>query len=91
MKAQIARYDGPQAHIAVGDFQVKAAWATMEIGDGLREMLLTALFNTNRFIVLERQAIQDVMLEQDLDVSGRVKTQTAAPIVQLEGAELLVY
>ena len=91
MEAQMARYDGPQARIAVGDFQVKAAGATMEIGDGLREMLLTALFNTNRFIVLERQAIQDVMLEQDLGASGRVKTQTAAPIGQLEGAELLVY
>jgi curli biogenesis system outer membrane secretion channel CsgG len=84
-------YDGPKARIAVGDFQVKAAGATIEIGDGLREMLLTSLFNTNRFIVLERQVIQDVMLEQDLGASGRVKRVTAAPIGQLEGAELLVY
>jgi len=90
-EAQMERYDGPKARIAVGDFQVKAAGATMEIGDGLREMLLTSLFNTNRFIVLERQAVQDVMLEQDLGASGRVKRATAAPIGQLEGAELLVY
>ena len=90
-EAQMERYDGPKARIAVGDFQVKAAGATVEIGDGLREMLLTSLFNTNRFIVLERQVIQDVMLEQDLGASGRVKRQTAAPIGQLEGAELLVY
>lgn len=90
-EAQTERYDGPKARIAVGDFQVKAAGATIEIGDGLREMLLTSLFNTNRFIVLERQAVQDVMLEQDLGASGRVKRATAAPIGQLEGAELLVY
>ena len=90
-EAQMERYDGPKARIAAGDFQVKAAGATIEIGDGLREMLVTALFNTNRFIVLERQAIQDVMLEQDLGASGRVKRATAAPIGQLEGAELLVY
>jgi len=90
-EAQMERYDGPKARIAVGDFQVKAAGATVGIGDGLREMLLTSLFNTNRFIVLERQAIQDVMLEQDLGASGRVKRGTAAPIGQLEGAELLVY
>jgi curli biogenesis system outer membrane secretion channel CsgG len=90
-EAQMERYDGPKARIAVGDFQVKAAGATIEIGDGLREMLLTSLFNTNRFIILERQAIPQVMLEQDLGASGRVKRQTAAPIGQLEGAELLVY
>jgi curli biogenesis system outer membrane secretion channel CsgG len=90
-EAQMERYDGPKARIAVGDFQVKAAGATNEIGDGLREMLLTALFNTNRFIVLERQAIQDVMLEQDLGASGRVKRATAPPIGQIEGTELLVY
>ena len=90
-EAQMERYDGPKARIAVGDFQVKAAGATVEIGDGLREMLLTSLFNTNRFIVLERQVIQDIMLEQDLGASGRVKRSTSAPIGQLEGAELLVY
>jgi curli biogenesis system outer membrane secretion channel CsgG len=90
-QAQAERYDGPKARIAVGDFQVKAAGATAQIGDGLREMLVTALFNGNRFIVLERQAIKDVMLEQDLGASGRVKRPTAAPIGQIEGAELLVY
>lgn len=91
VEAQTARYDGPRARIALGDFQVKAANATNVIGDGLREMLVTALFNTNRFIVLERQAIQDIMLEQDLSASGRVRRETAAPIGQLEAAELLVY
>ena len=90
-EAQMERYDGPKARIAMGDFQVKASGAPRVIGDGLREMLTTALFNTNRFIVLERQAIQDVILEQDLGASGRVKKQTAAPIGQLEGAEILVY
>ena len=90
-QAQMERYDGPKARVAVGDFQVKAAGATLEIGDGLREMLVTSLFGSNRFIVLERQAIQDVMLEQDLGASGLVKPATAAPTGALEGAELLVY
>jgi curli biogenesis system outer membrane secretion channel CsgG len=90
-QAQMERYDGPKARVALGDFQVKAAGASVEIGDGLREMLLTSLFNTNRFIVLERQDIQNVMLEQDLGASGRVRRDTAVPVGQLEGAELLVY
>jgi curli biogenesis system outer membrane secretion channel CsgG len=89
--ARAERYDGPKARIAVGDFQVKAAGANQVIGDGLREMLVTTLFSTNRFIVLERQAIQDVLLEQDLGASGRVARPTAAPMGRLEGAELYVY
>lgn len=91
VNVQLERYNGPKARVAVGDFQVKAAGATMAMGDGLREMLVTGLFNTNRFIVLERAAIQDVMLEQDMGASGRVKPGTAAPIGQIEGAELLIY
>jgi curli biogenesis system outer membrane secretion channel CsgG len=90
-QAQAVRYDGPQARITVGDFQVKAAKAPGEIGDGLREMLVTSLFNTNHFIVLERQAIKDILLEQDLGASGRVIGETAAPTGKLEGAELMVY
>jgi len=90
-QAQMEQYDGPKARVAVGDFQVKAANATLLIGDGLREMMVTSLFKSNRFIVLERQAIQDVMLEQDLGASGLVKPATAAPTGALEGAELLVY
>jgi curli biogenesis system outer membrane secretion channel CsgG len=45
-------YSGPKARIAVADFDVKAAKATGEIGSGLREMLATALINSNRFSVV---------------------------------------
>jgi curli biogenesis system outer membrane secretion channel CsgG len=40
-QAQMEQYDGPKARVAVGDFQVKAANATLLIGDGLREMMVT--------------------------------------------------
>jgi curli biogenesis system outer membrane secretion channel CsgG len=56
----------------------------------MAEMLATALFHTNRYIVLERQQLGDVLQEQDLGASGRVKQDTAAPIGQIEGAELLI-
>lgn len=59
-------YSGPKARIAVADFEVKAAKASWEIGTGLREMLVTALMNSNRFSVLERQALSAVMQEQQI-------------------------
>jgi len=95
-QAQAEYYNGPKARIAVARFDVKAAKARdiygyAQIGDGLAEMLTTELFNTNRFIVLERQQLQDILKEQDLGASGRVRPETAAPIGQVEGAEILVY
>jgi curli biogenesis system outer membrane secretion channel CsgG len=90
-EARSQPYFGPKARIAVGDFQVKAAGAPYVIGDGLREMLVTALFNTNRFIVLERSAMGDVIREQDFGASGRVLPQTAAPMGRIEGTQMMVY
>jgi len=91
-QAQAEAYNGPKARIAVSRFKNKAGggWWTSGIGDGMADQLTTALFNSNRFIVLERQALSDVLSEQDLGASGRVRSDTAAAIGDIEGAELLV-
>lgn len=93
-EARSAHYNGPQARIAVARFENKASnsgrWWNPSIGDGMADMLTTALFNSGRFIVLERQAVDDVLAEQDLGASGRVRGDTAAAIGEIEGAELLV-
>ncbi len=47
-------YNGPKANIAVGDFTVKARGSSLYIGDGLREMLQSSLFESLRFNVLDR-------------------------------------
>ncbi|MCM8801094.1 MAG: hypothetical protein NC912_03665 [Candidatus Omnitrophica bacterium] len=75
--APLPGYSGPKARIAVADFEVKAAKATTEIGSGLREMLVTALVNSNRFSVVERQVLSAVMQEQELATSGA--TQAGGP------------
>jgi len=81
---------GPKARVAVTRFEDKSAKGSSEIGTGMAEMLGNALFATNRYIVLERQALDDVLQEQDLGASGRVKQQTAARIGEVEGADLLI-
>ena len=89
---QSEAYDGPKARIAVSRFTDKTnqGWYTGSIGDGMADQLATALFVSNRFILLERQALSDVLGEQDLAAAGRVSQQTAAPTGQIEGAEILV-
>jgi len=91
-EAQQEAYDGPKARVAVARFTDKTGkgWWTGAIGDGMAEMLTTALFHTNRYIVLERQTVSDVLREQDLGAAGRIKKGTEAPIGEIEGAELLI-
>jgi curli biogenesis system outer membrane secretion channel CsgG len=86
---RIEPYDGPRARIAVAAFEDKTAKGGGEIGSGMATMLTTALVNSNRFLVLERDALDEVLREQDLGASGRVRAETAAPAGEIEGAELL--
>ena len=87
------QYNGPKARIAVARFTDKSnnsRWWRKEIGDGMADQLTTALVTTNRFIVLERQALDAVLSEQDLATSGRVSAATGAAYGEIEGAEIVV-
>ncbi|MBA7637154.1 hypothetical protein ES703_44789 [subsurface metagenome] len=101
--AQAKKYEDLKARLSVSEFKDKTAKGSIsvdwlekygipwkDIGEGMRDMLTTALFNTNRFIVLEREILDEVMKEQDLGASGRVKKGTEAPIGEIYGAELII-
>ncbi|MCM8799464.1 MAG: hypothetical protein NC900_01865 [Candidatus Omnitrophica bacterium] len=83
-------YSGPKARIAVAEFEVKAAKATSEIGSGLREMLITALVNSNRFSVVERQVLGAIMQEQELAISGAGAPDTGPKRGQIKTADLII-
>lgn len=83
-------YSGPKARMAVADFEVKAAKATGEIGLGLREMLITALINSNRFSVVERQALSALMQEQELSTSGAAQPGSGPQRGKIKTADLII-
>jgi curli biogenesis system outer membrane secretion channel CsgG len=85
--AQTVPASGERPRIAVSAFEFRGS---AEVGAGMAEMLTAALFNADRFIVLERARLDEVQAEQDLAASGRFDERTVAPAGQLEGAELLV-
>ena len=102
-QVQLEPYNGPKARVAVSRFLDQSgkgkgiavgypgyAWYTPQIGNGMADMLSDGLLQSNRFIVLDRQAIQDVLQEQDLVTSGRVDRRSGAPTGQIEGADLLI-
>lgn len=91
--AQAEKYDGPKARIAVKDFEDKMSSSghyRAEYGRGMRDMLTTALFQTNRYIVLEREKLGAVMDELKQGASDLFRKEATVPLGELEGAELLV-
>ncbi len=45
-------YSGPKATLVVADFEIKAAKATVDVGAGLQDMLISGLNKTNRFLII---------------------------------------
>src|SRR5688500_10047149 len=89
-QAQDQPMDGPKKRIAVMPFEMKAGRGSGSIGTGMSDMLTDALANSGRFIVLERETLKDVVAEQDLGRSGRVRKDSAPEIGAIEGAQLLI-
>jgi|PlaIllAssembly_1097288.scaffolds.fasta_scaffold47279_3 curli biogenesis system outer membrane secretion channel CsgG len=96
-------YSGPRARVSVAEIRDKTAagglsphWMQKfsipwkEIGEGMRQMLTTALFKTRRFAVVERELLDEVMKEQDLATSGRVQQGAGAATGGILGADLII-
>jgi hypothetical protein len=77
--------------VTIGDFQVKAATASQAIGDGLREMLVTALHNSGGYIVVERMDLQGLAAEQALSRSRMARQGSAVPEQRMDVADVIVH
>lgn len=60
------------------------------VGQGVSDELVTALFNTGKFRVIEREQLDRVLAEQNLSASGRIDSRTAARIGRILGVQILV-
>lgn len=84
-------FHGVKKRIAVSGFENKSGWrGEANLGDGMAEMLVTALHNTGRFIVVEREALDDILGEQQLQEEGRLYQPTGPKRSRLIGAQVLI-
>ncbi|OGV73368.1 MAG: hypothetical protein A2269_06320 [Lentisphaerae bacterium RIFOXYA12_FULL_60_10] len=76
----LGEYKGLKHAIGCKDFENQAGWkGQWEIGNNLSILLESALFDTGRFVIVEREKLKDVLAEQDLVASGRAaKAKQAA-------------
>lgn len=80
-KMNLGEYKGLKQAIGCKDFENQSGWSGQwEIGNNLAIMLESALFDTGRFVIVERGKLTDVIAEQDLAASGR--TAKAGKVAQ---------
>lgn len=86
-----AAYKGPKCSMAVEGFAVKIPGAPAAVARGLQEMLQTALFESNYFIVLDRSDPQGISAEQLLSDSFMANPDAVLAQGRMEPAETLLY
>lgn len=94
--AQPAQAQELKKRIAVMSFEDKTdagySWGgTKTAGEGMADMLVTDLVQSERYIVLERSEINAVLDEQNLGTSGVVTAESAARVGEMLGAEIVVF
>lgn len=60
------------------------------VGTGIADMMVTALGETKKYTLIERDKLEKVLEEQKLGASGAVTAQTAAKIGRLLGAQYMI-
>jgi curli biogenesis system outer membrane secretion channel CsgG len=75
----LGEYKGLKQAIGCKDFANEAGWhGQWEIGRNLTIMLESALFDSGRFVIVEREKLGDVLSEQNLAASGRAAKSKVA-------------
>lgn len=73
----LGEYKGLKHAIGVKGFQNEAGWSgAWDVGENLTTLLESALFDSGRFVVVQREQLKDVIAEQDLAASGRTAAAT---------------
>ncbi|MGD9873389.1 MAG: CsgG/HfaB family protein [Kiritimatiellia bacterium] len=87
----LGEYKGLKHSIGCKDFDNEAGWhGEWQLGENLSIMLESALFDTGRFVLVEREKLQDVIAEQDLVSSGRAaQTKKVAQTGKIRPAKYL--
>ena len=90
MAKRLGDYKGLKHAIGCKDFKNDSGWSgSWEIGHNLSIMLESALFDSGRFVIVEREKLGDVMLEQDLAASGRMAKSKVAQTGMIRAARYI--
>lgn len=75
--------------VAVINFEDRSGYGH-NIGQGVADMLVTSLVESEKFIVIERAELDQILKEQGLGQTGLVTPQSAAKVGQLLGVQRII-
>lgn len=75
--------------VAVINFEDRAGYGH-NVGRGVSDMLVTALVESDKFTVIEREELDEILKEQGLGQTGLVTPQSAAKVGQLLGVQRII-
>ncbi len=75
--------------IAIINFEDRSGYGH-NIGRGVSDMLVTSLVESDKFIVIERAELDEILKEQGLGQTGLVTPQSAAKVGQLLGLQRII-
>lgn len=75
--------------IAIINFEDRSGYGH-NIGRGVADMLVTSLVESDKFIVIERAELDELLKEQGLGQTGLVTPQSAAKVGQLLGLQRII-
>jgi len=85
---------GPKRVVAVARFDAVGSFTSVygnwDVGGGLESMLITALMESGRFIVVERAQIQPILAEQQMKQQGLVNPTTGPATGNITGVHAFI-
>ncbi|UCC40652.1 MAG: hypothetical protein JSV96_04180 [Candidatus Aminicenantes bacterium] len=78
--------------VAVVKFENKSTWNWWgdRLGEAAADVFVTALVETGKFSMIERERVNEILKEQDFGASGAVTAQTAAKVGKMLGVDLIL-
>jgi len=95
LTSSVPQVTGPRRVVSVGKFDAiggfTSKYGSWDVGGGLSAMMTTALVESDRFIVVERANLSQILSEQEMKASGVVNRETGPALGKLAGVQLLIY
>ena len=94
LTGEIPAIPGPKRVVMVGKFDMASSFtqhvADWDVGGGLSSMLVSALMESDRFVLVERAALAQLMAEREFAKAQPGAAANPAPPTDLTGAQFLI-
>ncbi len=82
-------YTGPKRRVAIINFENKTKYGA-RLGNSATDIMITEMAKSNKFIIIERSKMHNLLEEQKLGMSGVIDANTAAKAGKILGLNAII-